>query len=313
MIVTFQIRKLMLREAEWLPAVRQREDHWAAVYAHISLTPSPALSTGVFWLMTHGAPGSLTQKPPWKWQGFRSSQLPFLAVRRLRPLTTLVPWLLHSSHTAPYPHVSAQSPLCAIVWAGLQTLEGTGPKEARGSLTQLLLVFFWRPEKHIWKMDRKVRRSKKNGKKKTKDCKSEEDAHPFHPVLREISILEWSEGGRVPTLVPQRSRWSEILLALTPYLPETIRDLNQERFLSLDKALCSTRSWASPSLEGLVGQQLSGPWAYRGDSSWNLLSLSTVATLLLSQALILPPRPTHCHLLWEVFPACPVSWHQTLF
>lgn len=85
-----------------------------------------------------------------------------------------------------------------------------------------------------------------------------------------------------------------MLLALTPYLPETVRDLNQEGFLSLDKALCSTRSWASPSLGGLVGQQFSGPWAYRGDSSWNLLSLSTVATLLLRQALILPPRPTHC-------------------
>lgn len=72
-------------------------------------------------------------------------------------------------------------------------------------------------------MDRKVRRSKKNEKKKTKDCRSAEGAHPLHPVLREISILEWSEGNKVPTLVLQRSRWSEILLALTPGLPETIR------------------------------------------------------------------------------------------
>ena len=53
------------------------------------------------------------------------------------------------------------------------------------------------------------------------------------------------------------------------------------------------------------GPQLSGPWVHRGDSSWNLLSLSTVATLILPQALILPPRPTYCHLLWEVFPIYP--------
>lgn len=63
----------------------------------------------------------------------------------------------------------------------------------------------------------------------------------------------------MPSLVLQRPRWSEILLALTAYFPEVIRDPNQEGFLSLDKASCSTKSWAPPYWGGLGGPEALHP------------------------------------------------------
>lgn len=71
-------------------------------------------------------------------------------------------------------------------------------------------------------------RSKQNRKKKTKDFRCAEDGH-FPRCSGKYLFLECPEG-RVSSLAPQRSRWNKILLALTLYFLETIRDQNKVGF-----------------------------------------------------------------------------------